>query len=169
MYLAQRVDEAEVEHLVRLIQHQHFDAVQIEGFLIDQVEQATGRRDEDVGPAMQLVAVLVDRRAADDGMHLETRQRAVILGALGDLPGQFARRGEHQHPAGFERGLPVHLAQAIDAGEHEGGGLAGAGLRDAEQVAARKDGRDGLRLNRRRRRIALEVEGLKDGLRKPEI
>ncbi len=134
--LAQRMDEAEVQHLVRFVQHQHFDAVQIERLLVDQVEQAARRRDENVGAAMQLVAVLVDRSAADDGMDLEARQRAVILGALGDLPGQFARRGEHQHAAGFERSLLVRIAQPVDAGQHEGGGLARAGLRDAEQVAA---------------------------------
>ena len=71
--LAQRVDEAEVEHLVRLVQHQHFDAVEIERLLVDQVEQAARGRDENVGPAMQLVAILVDRSAADDRMDLEVR------------------------------------------------------------------------------------------------
>ena len=118
---------------------------------------------------MQLVAILVDGGTADDRLHFQARERTVILGALGDLPGQFARRREHQHAARFERGLVVGVAQAIDAGQHEGSGLAGAGLRDTQQVAAFEHGRDRLRLDRSGLVITLEVERLEDGLRKPEV
>ena len=47
--LAQRVDEPEVEHLVRFVEHQDFDAVEPDGLLVDQVEQAARGGDEDVG------------------------------------------------------------------------------------------------------------------------
>ena len=102
-------------------------------------------------------------------MHLEAGERAVILGAIGDLHRKFARRGQHQHAAGFERDLLVGLAQPVDAGKHEGGGLAGAGLGNAEQVATLENGRDGLFLDRGGDRVALHVEGLEHGLRQPEI
>ena len=166
---AQRVDEAKVEHLIGLVEHQHFDFVEREGLLVDQIEQAAGRGNEDVGAAVQLVTVLVDRGATDDRMDLEARQRAVILRALGDLASQFTRRGEHQHAAGFERRLLVGFAQPVDAGQHEGGGLAGAGLRDTHQVAPFENGRDRPFLDRRGSGIALEVKRLKDGLRQPKI
>ena len=78
--LAQRMDEAEVKHLVGLVEDEDFDAAQPDRLLVDQVEQPARGGDENVGAAMQLVAVLVDRGPADDGMDLEARQRAVILG-----------------------------------------------------------------------------------------
>ena len=46
------------------------------------------------------------------------------------------------------------LSSSVSMGKREGGRLAGAGLGDAEDVAAREDVRDGLRLNRRRFRVA---------------
>jgi len=102
-------------------------------------------------------------------VHLEPGERAVILGVLRDLAGQFACRRKHQHAARLERRLLVGLAQSVDAGQHEGRGLAGAGLRDTHQVAPLEHGRDRLRLDRRGVVVALEVEGLEDGLRQPEV
>ena len=163
------MNEAKIEHLVGFIEDKHFDLVERESLLIDQVEQSTGRRHENIGAAMQLVPVLVDRRTADDALHLEAGKCAVILGALGNLPSQFARRREHQHTTGFERCLPVRIAQAVDAGQHEGGRLSGPRLRDAHEVAPFEDGRDRLCLNWSRFVVTLQVEGLENGLRQPEI
>ena len=59
--------------------------------------------------------------------------------------------------------------QPVERRQHEGRGLAGAGLGDAEQVAAGKDGRDGLRLDRRRHDIILRRERVEEGLREPEV
>ena len=167
--LAQRVNEAKVEHLVGLVEDEDFDVAELERLLVDQVEQPARRRDEDIGAAMQLVAVLADRGAADDRMDLEPGHRAVILRRLGDLPGQLARRRKHQHAARLERRAVVGFAQAIDGRQHEGCGLAGPGLRDAEQVAALEHRRDRLRLDRRRGVVALEVKRLEHGLRQPEL
>jgi hypothetical protein len=51
----------------------------------------------------------------------------------------------------------------------EGGGLAGSGLRDADDVAALHHLRDGLRLDRRGRGILLVGEGLGDRLCEAEL
>jgi len=45
--------------------------------------------------------------------------------------------------------------QPLQNGQGEAGGLAGAGLRGAEQVASREDDRDGLKLDRGGLGIAL--------------
>jgi hypothetical protein len=45
---AQRVDEAEVEHLVGLVEHEISTLRRSQRALVDQVEQAAGRGDEDV-------------------------------------------------------------------------------------------------------------------------
>ena len=50
--LAQRVDEAEVEHLVGLVEHQHFDTAKVERLLVNQIEQTAGRGDKDIGAAV---------------------------------------------------------------------------------------------------------------------
>jgi hypothetical protein len=48
----QRMDEAEVEHLVGLVEDEDFKLAQREGALIDKVEQAAGRGDEHVEAAL---------------------------------------------------------------------------------------------------------------------
>ena len=49
--LAQRMDEAEVQHLVRLVQDQDFDLGKVGEALLDQIEQAAGRGHQDVDAA----------------------------------------------------------------------------------------------------------------------
>ena len=56
----QRVDEAEVEHLVGLVEDEDLELAQGERALVDEVEQAAGRGDEDV-------------EAARDGAHALAR------------------------------------------------------------------------------------------------
>jgi hypothetical protein len=53
--------------------------------------------------------------------------------------------------------------------QRETGGLAGAGLRRAEQVAAGEDHRDGLQLDRRRFGIALVGDGAQQFGDQPEV
>ncbi len=69
--LAQVMDEAEVQHLVGFVEHQVTHGRQANGAARDQVKQATGRRDENVGTLFQLLLLLVDRCAADDGVDLQ--------------------------------------------------------------------------------------------------
>ena len=68
-----------------------------------------------------------------------------LIEALLDLRGEFARRLEDQRARHARAG-----AALLQHGEHrqrEGGGLAGAGLGDAEHVAAREHVRDRLLLD----------------------
>jgi hypothetical protein len=51
--------------------------------------------------------------------------------------------------------VPLRRAQALQDRQGEAGGLAGAGLRGGEQVAADEDDGDGLRLDRRGNGVAL--------------
>ncbi len=137
--------------------------------LLDQVDQAgPGVDDEHVDAARQILAVLADRGAAEDGGDLELREARISAGALGDLAGELPGGGKHQHPAGARAGATVGGAEPVDRGQHEGRGLAGAGLGDAEQIAAGEDRWDRLLLDGRRMAILLERERLQDGLRQPE-
>ena len=61
----QRMDEAEVEHLVGLVEDEDLDVAEVERALVDQVEQAAGRGDEDVDAARQAADLAADRHAAE--------------------------------------------------------------------------------------------------------
>jgi hypothetical protein len=62
---------------------------------------------------------------------------------------------------------PVH--QLVDQRQGEGGGLAGAGLGDAQNVLAGEGDRDGLRLNGGGRGVAGVCDRLKGRGRQPEF
>ena len=96
------VDEAHVEHAVGFVEHEHLDLVETQRALVDEIEQAAGRGHQDFDAARQRTDLLVDRHAADgerDGERADVP--AIGAEAVGDLAGQFARRREHQHAAGF--------------------------------------------------------------------
>ncbi|MNN30138.1 hypothetical protein D3C81_1437770 [compost metagenome] len=88
-----------------------------------------------------------------------------------DLVGQFARRRQHQrtHRVARGRGTRVrHRQQALDDRQREACRLAGTGLRGAHHVLAEEDHRNGLRLDRRRRGVALFGQGAQDARIQPE-
>jgi hypothetical protein len=58
--------------------------------------------------------------------------------------------------------------QSLDQGDGESGGLAGAGLGTAQQVAAFQQVRNALGLDGRGRGVAFGLKGLKDGLDQSE-
>ena len=62
----QRVDEAEVEHLVGLVEDEDFEIAKRERALIDEVEQAAGGRDEHVEAARDGAHALAVGDAAED-------------------------------------------------------------------------------------------------------
>ena len=98
------VDEAHVEHAVGFVEHQHLDLVEAQRALVDQIEQTARRRHQHFDAVRQRAHLLVDRHAADgerDGERADVP--AIGAEAVGDLAGQFARRRQHQHAAGFLR------------------------------------------------------------------
>ena len=101
----QRVDEAEVEHLVGLVEDEDLELAQGQRALVDQVEQPARRRDQHVDAARDVRTLLPIEDAAEHGADREAHELAIGLGAVGDLPGELARRREHQHAAGRACGM----------------------------------------------------------------
>ena len=102
---ADRDEEAEVEHLVGLVEHQHLDLVEPDGAVAEVVDQAAGGGDEHVDAAGDRADLA--RASARRRTPAPTRDAGVAaIGAeaLGDLAGQFAGRGEHQRAAGAGAG-----------------------------------------------------------------
>ena len=59
------MDEAHVEHAVGFVEHEYFDAVEVHGAVLHQVEQPAGRGDEDVDAMGERAHLRVDVHAAD--------------------------------------------------------------------------------------------------------
>ncbi len=140
--------EAHVEHAVGFVDDERAHHVEADVLLIDEIEQASRRGDEDVDAVAERRNLLVLIDAAEDDGIAELEIAAVGLEAVVYLERELARgrQDERAHAARFV--LTGVLGEALEQRQAERGGLAGAGLRDAEDVAARKHQRNGLGLDR---------------------
>ena len=122
-----------------------------------------GRGDQHVDAAVDQLVLVLEADAADQQRHGELHVRRVLLELLGDLRGELAGRGEHQAARHARPGAA--LGEVRDHRQHEGAGLAGAGLGDAEHVAAFERVRDRLDLDRG----GGDVAGFGHGLQDPRV
>ena len=135
--------EAHAEHFVRLVQHNHFQAIQLQGAPPHVIHHPAGGAYHQVG-GFQPQDLPIHRRAAVDLRRLDAGQE----------PGQLA-----DFPAGLHRQLPggakdQHLTAAAHGGvddfqrrDAEGQRLAGAGLGPADDIPAALDKGNALGLN----------------------
>ena len=162
------LDEAHVEHAVGFVDDQRRYAVETDMLLLDEVEQAARRGDEDVDALFHGVdlRVLVDA-AKDDGMA-QAEMAAIGPEAGVDLNRELARRREDQGARAAMVGADAVFGETLEQRQAERRGLAGAGLGDAQQVAAGQQRRDGADLDRRRRGVVLGRERAQKRLGKAE-
>ena len=141
--------EPHVEHAVGFVQHEHLEIVEHHVLPLEVIDQATGRRDDDVDAGAQLLLLRLDRHAAVHRHDAQCGVSRVLVHAFFHLDAQLARRREHQ------RARPLRTAEeSIDDWKRERGGLAGSRLREPHDVPPLEYQRNGIRLNRGRRLIA---------------
>ena len=128
----------------------------------DVVEQPAGRRNQHVDAARQRLDLRPVADAAEHDGHRHAEMPAVGAEAFGDLAGELAGRSEHQHAAALAQRGPAVGGEAVQDRQGECGRLAGAGLGDAQQVAAGQHARDGLRLDRSGRGVAFVLQRLEN-------
>ncbi len=171
-----RRQKPHVEHAVRLVEHEDADLVEVAGTLLDEVDQAPRRGDENVAAMLEGRDLRLVADAADNGQRDVARDVRDLRGDLVDLLGELARRGDDEHggavavalaPAGAARArAPRHglgrrdVLQAIHRGQQEGSGLSGAGLGRGEKVAAGEHLGDGAGLHRGGRIVSEDADGL---------
>ena len=146
----QCVDEAQIQHLVGLVQHEELCCIKPQRAPVYQVEQPTRRRHQDIRAPLQPLDLRIDRGAADHEVDLH---RAVLdqrHQRIADLPGKLARRREDQAAHGFRRGLARRFHQRGHQRQAERHGLAGTGLGQPHHVMSVQGMRDGVGLDRRR-------------------
>ncbi len=134
-----------------------------------EVEQAARGRNQNIDAVRHRPDLLADRHAADGERHRHFHVPAIGPEAVDDLAGQLARRAQHQHAAALALRADAILRQMIEDRQREGCGFAGAGLRNADDVAAREHVRNGLRLDRSGGFVALFDERAGDGLSESEF
>ena len=138
-------DEAHVEHAVGFVDDEDVDLAEHQLAALEMVEQAARRGDQHIDAAIELLVLVVERDAADQQRHRKLVVLAVALEALGHLGGEFARRLEDQRARHARLGAAAR--QHLDHRQGEGRRLAGAGLRDADDVAPLQHMGDALRLD----------------------
>ena len=129
--------KAEIEHLVGLVEHDRLQFRDVETAAPQMIAQPAGRADHDVRARGKLALLAARIHAADAGNDA----RIGILIEPGEfamhLQGEFARRRDDQ---GQRRGGPLEPLGAAEQilGDRQpiGDGLAGAGLRRNQKVAA---------------------------------
>ena len=158
-------NEAHVEHLVGLIEHQVGQIGQIEMTLLLQIEQASGRGDEDVDALPE---------GLDPGMCPTPPKMTKSSGRAcpwpsptADLGGRFTSvRGERSNRSPVRRTLGCEM---MEDREREGRRLPCPSLGNTEDIPAIEEGRDGHRLDRRRRTVPLVGHSTQQALIEGEI
>ncbi len=145
-------NEAHVEHAVGLVDDEKLDPRHQKPPAFEVIEQAARGGDQHVDAADELGVLVVERHAADQQRDVELMIDAVFDEALLDLGGELAGRLDDERAR--HAGPRAALFELGEHRQHEGGGLAGAGLGDAEHVAPGEDVRNGLFLDRSRARVA---------------
>ena len=146
--------EAEVEHLIGLVQHQHLDPAEHQVAAVGQVEQPARGADDQVDTGVQGGDLRLVGAAAVDRGDRQAEELADLVQVAGDLHAEFAGRHHHQGPGGPAGGqLAIGVGddgrvhrQALQQRHAETEGLAhtGAGLADEVMAAQRDRQRQGL-------------------------
>ena len=158
------LDEAEVEHLVGLVEDHVAGRGQHQRVARHQVHHPADGGDDDLGAGPQLGLLGFDRGAAEDGDDLDVEVLGVGAQRLGHLDAELAGRRQHDRLH-----LVVVGVEVLEQRQAEGGGLAGPGLRLADHVVAAEQLRDRLFLDRRRLVEAELVDRLLDPRRQPQV
>ncbi len=155
--------EAHVEHAVGLVQDEDLHVRKIKGTALEEVLEPARRGNDNVRLA-RLSRLLLQANATVDGGDLQRPGMGNPIGGVDDLGGELTGRGEDER-----RRARVLGVDPVDQRHHEGEGLARAGRRLGQHVAAGENVADHLGLDGERGVEALLVEGVHNGTGYAEI
>ena len=154
--------KAHVEHTVGLVEHEYLHLAEVDGFLLDVIEQPPRRGDENFHAGHQCGLLRFHVHAAVDHGGAQRQMLAIALHRFVHLRCEFARRGENQRPHRMARGRRAaagHRCEHLQQRQREAGRLAGAGLRATHKIASGQHGRNRLHLDRGCFGVALVCNG----------
>ncbi len=144
------LDEAEVEHAIRFVEHEHLHAAQAEHALLEEIDDAAGCADQHIHSGFELASLLVVVGAAEREPELVREMLTEDLRIGVDLHGELARRREHERARISVIAVrPGRRFETVKQCDQIRRGLAGSGLRLARRVLAVERDRQRLALNRR--------------------
>ena len=126
---------------------------------VHMVDEPAGRRHEHVEALRERLDLRAMRHAAEHDGDRERQAGGEIAKALRDLACEFARRARGRARARRRAAPDADWRGVVEDRQRESGGLAGAGLSDADEIAARHQRRNGLRLDRRRLGVTFLGQG----------
>src|SRR3954453_2607414 len=153
--------EAQVQHLVGLVEDEDLHLAQDQVALLGQVEQPARSADDDLDAALQRRDLRLERTTAVDGLHPDAALGAGGGEVAGDLHAELTGEDDDQRL----RDAVAALGRRDDPLQHrdaEAEGLAGAGARLADEVVARERQRERQLLDRERAGDAHVGEGRDD-------
>ena len=103
---AQVLGEAHIEEAVTFVNHHHFGLPQRVRSLFVVVNKATRCADQEVGAALQYLALLAVIQPTEDYVRPDAGVVAETLGVVRDLHCQLARRCHDQSPRCLRRSFP---------------------------------------------------------------
>ena len=109
--------EAEVEHLVGLVEHERADAGEVEVALASQVEQPAGGADDDLDACLQRLDLRLVGPAAVDGEHPGAEDPSGALEVFGDLDAQLTGGDDDEGQRAAAVGV-ARRGRRVDALEH---------------------------------------------------
>jgi hypothetical protein len=163
--------EAQVGHVVRLVEHGDLDGVEVHDALLHEVVEASGAGHDDVDAVAERGLLRALRDAAEDGGHGEACGLGERLDDRCDLGCELAGREQHE----AERPARAALATGHGTGEagherdRERERLAGACLATAEDIAACEGALEGGLLDGERFVLACCIEHAHERLGDAEL
>ena len=137
--------EAQIEHLVGLVEDEHLDEAQVQRPAVREVEEAAGGADHDVDARVEGAELVVVAGAAVDGQHSHLEVLAGHVHVAAHLERELTG-GAHDEGARLAVGGLLAVGQrhhAVQQADAEGQRLAGAGAGLADDVAALEGQRNG--------------------------
>ena len=135
--------EAHPQHLVGLVQDEVAHVVELKRTLVNEVDDAPGSADDDLGAALERADLGAVGGAAVDGHHLQSAGAGGhVSDGLGALERELAGGGQNERLNDV-----VARVDGVEQRKPEGRRLAGSGLGDADDVAAGQQNRDRLLLD----------------------
>ena len=158
-----------MKHAVGLIEDEHFKRAEIELLAADEIDQTSRRGDDHVHALVHGFNLRFLLHAAEDGGHADGQAAAVRPDVFHDLHRELAGGGEDESLGDARLALPIAQGNAVEHRQHEGRGLAGAGLGDGDQVVPLHHLGNGRRLNRSRAGVTCFLNGAEDFFSKSEV
>ena len=163
------MDEAHVEHGVRLVEHEVLQVPEADVALVDQVEQPSWSVATTMStPRLSAATCLPCFTPPKITVWVMREVGRIVPNALADLGRQFACGAQYQSPNGAAA-ISLWLSiEPVEHGQRKRCCLSGSGLGHTQNVTSIEDVRNGLSLNGGRGLVAKWNEGLHNGFAQTE-